>query len=73
VSKQATTGGAWEQTGNSEPLLNLADNRSRLSERLLRVDIVAKVGNRPTPKISQKLIFSRLCRCNTPQRRYEVP
>jgi hypothetical protein len=29
-------------------------------------DIVAKVENRPTPKISQKLIFSRLRRGNTP-------
>jgi hypothetical protein len=28
-------------------------------------DIVAKAENRPTPKISQKLIFNRLRRCNT--------
>src|SRR5947207_5309757 len=48
------------------------------SGRLLRhvlstPDRVAKVENRTTPKISQKLIFSRLRRGNTPYRRYDAP
>jgi hypothetical protein len=37
------------------------------------VDSVEKVENRTTPKISRKLIFRRLCRCNALQRRYEGP
>jgi hypothetical protein len=36
-------------------------------------DFVAKVENRTTPKISQKLIFSRLHHCNTAKRPYEAP
>jgi hypothetical protein len=36
-------------------------------------DSVEKVENRTTPKISRKLIFRRLCRCNALQRRYEGP
>ena len=41
------------------------------SVRILPVlaDSVAKVENRATPKIPQKLIFSQLRHCNTPQRR----
>jgi hypothetical protein len=35
---------------------------------LLDVAVVAKVENRTTPKISQKLIVSRLHHCNTPLR-----
>jgi hypothetical protein len=33
---------------------------------LVLADFVAKVENRPAPKISQKLIFRRLRHCNTP-------
>src|SRR5439155_17334249 len=40
---------------------------------LKSADIVAKVENRTTSKISQKLIFSRRGHCNTPYRRYEAP
>jgi hypothetical protein len=40
---------------------------------LLLADIVAKVQNRATPKISRNLISSRLHRCNTPYRPYEAP
>src|SRR6478672_4334442 len=41
--------------------------------RLIMADIVAKVQNRETPKISRNLISSRLHRCNTPYRPYEAP
>jgi hypothetical protein len=40
---------------------------------LLLADIVAKVENRTTPKISRKLIFGLLCCCVAFQRRYEDP
>jgi len=39
----------------------------------LRADIVAKVENRTTLKLSQKLIFGLLCCCVAFQRRYEGP
>ena len=38
-----------------------------------RADIVAKVENWTTPKISRKQNFGRLRRCNTLWRRYEAP
>ena len=41
--------------------------------RLLCADIVAKVENRATRKISRKLIFGLLCRCVAFQRHYGGP
>jgi len=46
----------------------------RLKRRCpLVADIVAKVENRTTLKISRKLIFRLLCCCLAIQRRYEGP
>jgi hypothetical protein len=38
------------------------------NERPLVADIVEKVENRATPKISQKLILRHIDGCNAPQR-----
>jgi hypothetical protein len=44
-----------------------------MDERPLLADIVAKVENRTTLKISRKLIFRPLFRCHVLYRRYEGP
>jgi hypothetical protein len=49
------------------------DGDEDIPDRRLRADSVEKVKNRTTPKISQKVIFRRLRRCNTLQRRNEAP
>jgi hypothetical protein len=41
--------------------------------RLHMADIVAKVENRTTPKISRKSIFRRFYPCKALQRQYEGP
>jgi hypothetical protein len=41
-------------------------SKAPLTERPVLADSVAKVENRTTPKISQKLIFRRLHHGNTP-------
>jgi hypothetical protein len=52
--------------------MNYSTARSA-AECLLLADIVAKVENRTTLKISRKSIFRLLCRCNAPQRHYQGP